>query len=335
MPCSFSSYKPSDSIYLLSHYSSPTLISIGRVAELVYAYASEAYLVRVEGSSPSSPTMRIDGRKIAEEISEELKKEVEKRGKILRLGIIYAGSNKAIESFISRKEKFAKNIDIKTKLFRFGEDISTEILKNSVQEILNDDFVGGIIVQLPLPKHIPPEEILSLIPPEKDPDLLSPASIEKFEQGESEILPPTLGAIVEIITRNKVLFENKKTVVLGRGRLVGKPVATWLRRHGVSPKVLGRDTGEKEKDIAKADIIISGIGVPKFIRPEMIRNGVVLIDAGTSEEGGVLSGDIDPACESKASLFTPTPGGVGPITVAILFKNLLSLKSQKLTSSTA
>ncbi len=311
------------------------LFLIGRVAELVYACASEAHLERDESSNLSTPTMRIDGRKIAEDISLELQQEVKKKEKTPCLGIIYVGSNPAIESFISQKEKFAKNIGVETKLFRFPKNISEESLKSEILKILQDISITGVIIQLPLPQHIPAEEILSLIPPEKDPDLLSSASIEKFEQGESEILPPTLGAIVEIITRNKVLFENKKIVVLGRGRLVGKPLAIWLRHHGVSPKVLGRDTEEKEKDIAKADIIISGIGVPKFIRPEMIRNGVVLIDAGTSEEGGVLSGDIDPACESKASLFTPTPGGVGPITVAILFKNLLSLKSQKLTSSTA
>ena len=184
---------------------------------------------------------------------------------------------------------------------------------------------GSIIVQLPLPPHIDTERVLNVVPPERDPDVLSEKSIALFEKDTSAILPPVLGAIKEILLRSGVFVGNKKVVIVGRGKLVGAPAAVWFKRHGSNVALLGRDTADLKPHTAEADIIVLGVGSPGLLRPDMIKPEAVILDAGTSEEGGKLLGDADSACAEKAGVFTPVPGGIGPITVAILFQNLLTL----------
>jgi len=138
-------------------------------------------------------------------------------------------------------------------------------------------------------------------------------------------LPPVVGAIKELSKRQHVVFAGAKVVVVGEGRLVGKPAALWAKKQGAQVKVIHRNTERPEEILKTADIIISGAGDPGIIKPEMIKEGVVIFDAGTSEEGGVLKGDANPACADKATLFTPVPGGIGPITVAVLLRNLVNL----------
>ena len=183
-----------------------------------------------------------------------------------------------------------------------------------------DQLSAGIIIQLPLPSNLNTDELLALIPAAKDVDALT---------AEARVMPPVVGAVAEILTKNKIDLKGKKAVVVGKGRLVGAPVASWLTQAGAEVTVADSATKNLTELLLTADIVVSGIGRPHFIKPSMLKVGVILIDAGTSETstdgGSKLAGDADPACAAKCTLFTPVPGGVGPLTVACLFQNLCSL----------
>lgn len=189
----------------------------------------------------------------------------------------------------------------------------------------NTDDADAVIVQLPLSGGMNTKAILDAIPLEKDADVLSTAAREK-----GTLLPPVVAAIREIFMRHAVHPEGKNAVVVGQGWLVGEPAAAWLRKQGVHVAVLTSESKDFSA-LTNADIIVSGAGVPKLIQPDMLKQGVVLIDAATSESSGEIVGDADPVCAAKCSLFTPVPGGVGPIAVAKLFENAVSLAEQKIT----
>lgn len=179
----------------------------------------------------------------------------------------------------------------------------------------NNPACTGIVVQLPLPAHIDAEAVCNAITPEKDIDAIG---------ANTSFRAPVALAVLEILQRADISIHGKRIVVVGEGTLVGKPVANMFRAEGVLPQIVTENTQNPEEYYKQADIIVSGAGRPHMITPSMIQNDAVLIDAGTSEQGGVLKGDIDPACADKASVFTPVPGGVGPITIAKLFENLIS-----------
>lgn len=231
--------------------------------------------------------------------------------------MVQVGSDAATEKFIERKKKFGEAVGVTVVVHRFPSDVAEDVLAAEVRAIGEDSRVSGLIVQLPLPLEINADVVLDSIPPEKDVDALS---------SSSRVLAPVAGALAEIFSRYGIDPHGKRAVVVGQGRLVGKPVADWLLKNGALVEVVSLETREQMRSLIKrADIIVSGAGVPRLITPELIKNGVVLIDAGTSESGGKLVGDIDPACAEKAALYTPVPGGVGPITVAKLFENLVVL----------
>lgn len=193
---------------------------------------------------------------------------------------------------------------------------------------LGSDFkeADSVIVQLPLPDGIHQKDICDSIPLGKDADVLSTAARAAFEQGTPDaVLPPVVGAIREILTRTRINLPGKQVAVIGEGWLVGNPAALWFTQQGAHVTVVTKETKNLSSVLANADIIVSGAGQPGLITPSMIKDGVVLIDAGTSESGGAIAGDVDPACASKCSVFTPVPGGVGPIAVAYLFQNAVTL----------
>jgi methylenetetrahydrofolate dehydrogenase (NADP+)/methenyltetrahydrofolate cyclohydrolase len=167
--------------------------------------------------------------------------------------------------------------------------------------------------------------IVNAIPLEKDADVLSQLAYEAFEKSvQPSLLPPVVGAIKEVFDRHAIDPTGKQTVIVGNGKLVGLPASVWLQSLGADVIVLTRNTFSEEV-IRDADIVISGAGAPHLIKPDMLKEGVVLIDAGTSESNGAIAGDADPACADVASIFTPVPGGMGPIAVACLFKNAAAL----------
>lgn len=296
--------------------------------------------------------MLIDGKKIAEEIKISLKEEVAKLNKKLRLAVVYVGENLASAKFIERKKKFGLEIGIDLRVYKFPEDISTNQLRRKISEIVHIKQNTGVIIQLPLPSQINTQYILNSVPSEKDPDALSARSLGNFVAGKSLLMPPVVGAIKIIFEKYKIDYKNKYVVLLGAGNLVGKPAALWLLNEKATFTVVRSSTENPEQFLKKADIIISGIGKPQFITGDMVKDGVVVIDAGTSSasiptsdirhpEGelsvpcgaGPMSGLVGDtnfdSVSPKASYITPVPGGVGPITVAMLFQNLVEVIKMK------
>lgn len=236
--------------------------------------------------------------------------------KPLTLAVVMVGDDPVVEKYVSHKETFANLVGIKVERFCYEVTISKEELITEINRLNNDSSINGIIVQLPLP--FDEVEVLSVIDPNKDPDALSP---------NPKVLSPVVRAIDYIINQYQIDLAGE-ILVVGQGKLVGRPVSLWLAQQGLSVAVAKQ--GDNLIDLTKrADLIISGVGKPNLITKEMIKEGVAIIDAATSEASGKLVGDVHPDCAEKSSVFTPVPGGLGPITVAMLFKNLvdLSLKS--------
>lgn len=269
--------------------------------------------------------MIIDGKKIRDRIKEELRKESKKLSHPLSIAIVIVGENPVIEGFVRVKEQFATDIGVGVVEKRFSSDVKPDDFERALRELAARSDVQGIIVQLPLPSHFDTNKVLSLIPKEKDVDVLSADAVEAFEQGDAVALPPVAGAVVEICREGSVEFKGKRVLVIGQGRLVGAPVAILMRRKGAEIRTVDKNSPDFSDLLLTADIVVSGAGVAGLIKPDMLKNGVVLIDGGTSESGGFVVGDADPRCVEKASLFTPVPGGVGPVTVAVLFRNLFRL----------
>jgi methylenetetrahydrofolate dehydrogenase (NADP+)/methenyltetrahydrofolate cyclohydrolase len=242
------------------------------------------------------------------------------------LAVLVVGDDSAMRSFVSIKKKFAQRVGVDFIVYEFDTKVSTQTLIEKIKSISTDNVTTSIIVQLPLPKSIDTEKVLSSIPKHLDADVLSEGSYRDFKQGDF-LMPPVARAVLTVLDDTATDLINKSIVVVGMGKLVGIPVCDSLYKKGLNVKTIDIDTSSIDRlDILKnADIIISGTGSPSSITEYDIKEGVVLIDAGTSEQAGRLMGDIDPGCLSKASIITATPGGVGPLTVACLFQNVVEL----------
>src|SRR3989344_1197404 len=269
--------------------------------------------------------MIINGKEISEKIKSSLREEIFASKKKIRLAVIKVADDAVTEKYLEVKKKFAETVGIDVRIYEVPKDISTNKLREKISEVIHIEENNGVIVQLPLPEGINAQYILDAIIPEKDPDVLSSKSWGKFSMGKNKILPPVVGAVKIIFDENKIELKGKNAVVVGAGRLVGKPISTWLIEEGATVSVIDENTKNPEEYTKKADILISGVGKPKLITPDMVPDGVVAIDCGTSESSGQVMGDIDPAVAEKALIFAPVPGGVGPITIAVLFKNLFEL----------
>ena len=262
--------------------------------------------------------MIIDGKEIAGEVLRDIRSEIEALGRVVSVRAVVVRPTPATESYLKIKTAFAEEAGMRLEVVRLAEVTTNE----EVIETVHAPGADAVIVQLPLPAEFDTSAIVNAIPSAQDADVLSDGAYAQFEHGEpGALIPPVAGAVLDILRRGNVEVLNKKVVVVGIGKLVGKPVAVLLKRLGANVSVIRRTTENKDTLFKEADIIVSGAGTPNFITPEMVKEGVVCIDAGTSGVGGGVAGDFDPACRLKASLFTPVPGGVGPIAVAYLFKN--------------
>ncbi len=272
--------------------------------------------------------MKIDGKKIALKIKKELKEKIKKDKIRYRLCIILVDKNEASECFIKAKKQFAKDVGIEVSVYEFKRCVSANVIKNKIQKLNEDKDCMGIIIQLPLPKHLPVEEILNTVSIEKDVDVLGERALFEFAKNKNfKRLPAVVGAIQEIFLEYNIKQQqDTNIVIIGSGRLVGRPISLWFDREKKSYKIIDEKTADKFSIIKMADVIISGVGVPHMIVPKNIKEDAIIIDAGTSKKGEMLFGDVHPDCEQKASLMTPVPGGVGPVTVAILFRNLITNK---------
>lgn len=293
----------------------------------------------------------LDGKKISQKVLEELKPDIAKINERLypnklRLDIVMVGDHAPSITFVKRKQEIGVNIDVRVKIHHFAngvplsevteQNISNGELEKALHRICKNKLVHGALVQLPVPKHINEQSILNIIPESKDVDVLGKEASGKFYTETELILPSTLAGTLRLLQEYGINdFVGKNIVVVGAGKLVGKPAVNYFMRRGVSASAFNirSRTAEKEHYLKTADIIISGTGVPLLITGDMVKDGVIIVDAGTSKDPktGKLVGDIDfESVAPKASYITPVPGGVGPMTVAMIFYNLVQLAKQKL-----
>ncbi|MEK7186848.1 MAG: bifunctional 5,10-methylenetetrahydrofolate dehydrogenase/5,10-methenyltetrahydrofolate cyclohydrolase, partial [Patescibacteria group bacterium] len=225
-------------------------------------------------------------------------------------------------TFMEKKKKVAERLGMAAEIREEKAD-TTEEAEKIIGSIAKENF-DGVVIQLPLPKNFDTQKVLDALPENQDIDILGTKAKESYRKGLTKRIPPVASAILEIFKEHRVDVAGRHITLLGKGRLVGEPVAFLFEKLGVRYDNFDINSSQEDmmNDLEKADIVISGIGKPHFIKPEMIKNGVVLIDAGTSESEGKLVGDVDPECAAKASFMTPVPNGVGPITIAVLFQNL-------------
>jgi len=258
--------------------------------------------------------MTIDGNKIAEKILNNLKEKIQEKKLKLGLAVVWVGSNEISRVYVEKKKETAQKIGIGFELFNFPKEIFQSDLAEKVEEISQKEDIAGVVIQLPLPSQIDTDEILKCVSKEKD--------VEGFV---SENLSPIVLAVEEILKEYSVFLKDKKIVLVGRGKLVGQPVAKWLKKQNIDFEVVDKDSQNINK-LQEADIIISGAGVPNLIKKNMVKEGVVIIDAGTCKVDGKTVGDVDfkNVCD-KAQCITPCIGGIGPVTVACLFKNLVKI----------
>lgn len=260
--------------------------------------------------------MLIDGRAIAADLYREIQNEVTHLDTKPHLTVFTCAPNFETKKYLLLKKRRAQECGIGVNVIEIPESVSTEEVRISVLHSLMQ--TDGVIVQLPFPKHIDIDRVLNEIPHSYDVDAM-------HYDGNGKLLPPVVGAIAEIAKRHDILFATQKVAVVGHGRLVGRPAALWVQKQGAQVSIVTRESEDVSQRIAEADILILGAGQPGLVTPDMVKEGVIIFDAGTSEEGGILRGDAHPDCVTKASLFTPVPGGIGPITVAVLLCNLVQL----------
>lgn len=269
----------------------------------------------------------LNGKKLAQEILENLKKEIKKKKLKLRLVVLRIGENPISQIFINQKKKACESVGIDFKIYNFKAGIGIQGLKKEIAKIVSNPNNSGIIIQLPLPKNLDTQEILNTIPQEKDVDVLSEDSLGKFYQGILKISPPTVNGILHLLKNYRVKLKGKNIVVVGAGRLVGFPLAIQFLKEKSTLSVLNEFTKDASSFIKKADILVVGVGRPNLIRANMVKKGVTVIDAGCSIWKGRLVGDVDfKNVSKKADYITPVPGGVGPLTVACLLENLVKLQ---------
>ena len=278
--------------------------------------------------------MIIDGKAIAESIKSKLKNEVsdlQKNGVTPGLAVIMVGNDKASQIYVSKKEKICEEIGIYSEKYLLPENITQFELENLIETLNKKSSINGILVQLPLPKHIDEFAINSKIVPEKDVDVFNPINIGKMMLNRAELLPCTPAGIIEMLKYYNIEISGKSCVVIGRSNIVGKPIATLLT-HNNGTVTLCHSKTKNLKDYCKnADIIVCSVGKPRFLTAEMVKDGTAIIDVGINrDENGKLCGDADfENLKDKASYITPVPGGVGPMTIIMLAKNtILATKIQ-------
>ena len=277
----------------------------------------------------------IDGKKLAAQFRAELKEKVAKltaEGTVPGLAVILVGDNPASRSYVTAKEKACAEIGIYSSDNRLPENTTQEELLALIERLNNDDKIHGILVQLPLPRHIDEDKVLLAIRPEKDVDGFHPVNVGKMVIGQEAFLPCTPHGVVQMLLRNGVKLDGANVVVVGRSNIVGKPLANLLVQKAATGNATVTLCHTHTKDLAhftrQADIVIAAAGRPNTITADMIREGAVVIDVGVNRveadtpKGYKLVGDVDfDGVKEKASLLTPVPGGVGPMTITMLLFN--------------
>ena len=272
----------------------------------------------------------IDGKLVAKSIREKVAKSVEMRkSQGLRppgLAVILIGEDPASAVYVNSKKRACEQAGLISKAWHWPNTATQTELLDLIRQLNEDSSIDGILVQLPLPDHMDTQAVLDLVPASLDVDVLSSSGRILFAEGKSNYIPPVTASVLEVCKRHNVVLKDINIVLVGEGTLVGKPMGIWLTMHGYLYDVITKETDMEKRAILlkNADLIISGAGVPHLVKPSDVKQGVVIIDAGTSEAQAVIQGDVDPEVQEKSSLFTPVPGGIGPMTIALLYTNVIA-----------
>lgn len=270
--------------------------------------------------------LRIDGKAISTQIKDELKEEVaalKEQGICPCLAVIQVGNDPASSVYVNNKKKACAYIGIESLSYEVEETISQEELLELIDRLNKDEKVNGILVQLPLPKHIDEEKVIQAITPEKDVDGFHPETVGRMCIGTKGFLPCTPAGIIQLLKRSGIEIEGKECVVIGRSNIVGKPMAMLLLRENGTVTITHSRTKDLKEVTRRADILIAAIGKPHFVTADYVKEGAVVIDVGIHRNAeNKLCGDVDfDDVEPIASAITPVPGGVGPMTIAMLMNN--------------
>ena len=269
----------------------------------------------------------VDGRNIASEMLDNAKHKIsllQEVGKIPYIEIILVGEDQESERYVGMKLKKIKEVGADGQIRKIEEDVSNDDLMKIIDGLNSDDKVNGILIQLPLPDVFETEKILSRIALEKDVDALNPTTLKKIDSGEESYFPAGVGAVLEIFERYKIGIKGKNIMVIGISDLLGRPLSSILKNRGGDVRKVDVGNHLTFEDLVASDIIVTDISKPEWLKADMVKEGVVVIDAANNYIDGKVIGDVDfNQVNKKASVITPVPGGVGPILIASLIENLV------------
>ena len=270
--------------------------------------------------------IRIDGKALAAKVKEQVREEAGKLGRRPALAVILVGENPASKVYVAGKEKDCAECGITSFGYKLPEETTQEELLELISRLNSDDGVDGILCQLPLPKHLDEELVINTISADKDVDCFHPYNVGRMVIGEPVFLPCTPAGVMEMLREYEIPIRGKRCVVLGRSNIVGKPMSALLLQADGTVTTCHSRTENLAEITRQADILVSAIGKTKFVTADMVKEGAVVIDVAMNrDENGKLCGDVDfAAVEPKASYITPVPGGVGPMTRALLMRNILT-----------
>ncbi len=279
----------------------------------------------------------IDGKKVSAEVKEEVRKQVEqlqaKHGITPGLAVVIVGDDPASRVYVNNKKKACEVVGFKSEEYALPAETTQEELLELVHTLNEKKDINGILVQLPLPKHLDDKAVIEAINPQKDVDAFHAVNVGKIMLGEYDFLPCTPAGVMEMLHSYNIDVNGKNCVVIGRSNIVGKPMAMLLLHENATVTICHSRTQNLAEVCARADILVAAVGKPKFVTPDMVKEGAVVIDVGMDrDENGKLCGDVDfEAVKEKCSYITPVPGGVGPMTIAMLMKN--TIKAAKIQNN--
>lgn len=271
----------------------------------------------------------IDGKAVALNVKNQVKLECEalkEKGITPGLAVIIVGDDPASQVYVRNKEKACEECGFHSVKYALDANTTQQELNALIDELNNDDSINGILCQLPLPSHLDDKEVINRIDPIKDVDSFHPVNVGAIMIGDYNFLPCTPAGVMELIHSTGVELEGKKAVVMGRSNIVGKPMAMLLLHENATVEITHSKTENLSEITSEADILVAAVGKAKFVKADMVKQGAVVIDVGMDrDENGKLCGDVDfEDVKEKCSYITPVPGGVGPMTIAMLMKNTLT-----------
>ena len=280
--------------------------------------------------------MIIDGKKQAEIIRGEIKKEISdlknKSGKTPSLTVILVGDFAPSLIYVKNKEKSAREVGINSEIIRYPKNVGEKDILKKIEELNKNDEISGILVQLPLPSQISKEKIINAINPSKDVDGFNPINVGNLSSGYDSIVPCTPLGCLLLIKKIEPNLAGKHAVIIGRSNLNGKPMAQLLLKENCTVTIVHSKTNDLQNECLKADILVAAVGVPNLIKKDWVKKNAIVIDVGINKVGEKIVGDVNfDALKDNVKAITPVPGGVGPMTIACLLKNTLTCFKARLT----